>query len=415
MVDLYVKEFDMINPFVVASSPATQGADNVLRTSSIRPGAIVLRNFGHGAGGGSFIGPNRTAMFAGKMAVHSHAVGNQIKDQINNLEQYCEEIRIIKKKMDQDIKLWVSIGHYSDIVKGGDWESDWVRQSKELRTAGADALELHFNTPGVAVAKDRTFDYYGLVRHATELVKQSVPDVPVMVKLAMESCDVLTGMRAAVTAGADAVGPTARWKGFCFDLDWRTTQARPGSGYGGTQATPIVCYAVAEARSKGVTIPMYAGGGVFSYDQALRMIMVGSQCVQLGAVACSGGLGLSKKLMTDFERFMDQNGYRDMDSLCGEALKLFQMPSEVAAERQRRLGAAYRSSSVRQEKCVGCGCCRDVCWHKGIELNGKLAAKTDQCIGCGYCFQVCPTGALYVEQGPILASVFEEAYGEVSK
>ncbi len=29
MADLYVKELDMINPFVVASSPATQGAKNV--------------------------------------------------------------------------------------------------------------------------------------------------------------------------------------------------------------------------------------------------------------------------------------------------------------------------------------------------------------------------------------------------
>ena len=33
MADLYVKKFDMINPFVVASSPATQGALNVLKSA----------------------------------------------------------------------------------------------------------------------------------------------------------------------------------------------------------------------------------------------------------------------------------------------------------------------------------------------------------------------------------------------
>lgn len=407
MADLYVKEFDMINPFVVASSPATQGAGNVLKSAAMRPGAIVLRNFGHGAGGGSYIGPDSKAMYAGQMSIHSHAVGRQIPDSINTLEQYCEEVRTIKQKMDSDIKLWVSVGHYNDIKDGGDWEKSWVGQARELERAGADAIELHFNTPGVAVAKDRIFDYHQLLRHSIELMKAAVPNMPIMVKLAMESCDVLTSMRIAQAAGAAAAGPTARWKGFCFDLDWRTTQARPGAGYGGTQATPLVCYAIAEARTEGLTIPMYGGGGVFSYDQAARILMSGSQAVQLGALACSGGTGACKKAIADLSHFMDQNGYDTIDSLCGDALKLFHMDKELAASRQNRLGDAYQAAQV-SDKCIGCGRCVDVCWHEGIEMKGKAAVKTGKCIGCGYCFQVCPTEALYVEKEKILASAFEE-------
>ena len=100
MADLYVKKFDMINPFVVASSPATQGALNVLKSAKMRPGAIVLRNYGHGSGGGSFIGPDSKAMFGGEMAIHSHAVGRQIPDSVDTLEKYCEEVHKIKKEMD---------------------------------------------------------------------------------------------------------------------------------------------------------------------------------------------------------------------------------------------------------------------------------------------------------------------------
>ena len=103
MADLYVKKFDMINPFVVASSPATQGALNVLKSAKMRPGAIVLRNYGHGSGGGSFIGPDSKAMFGGEMAIHSHAVGRQIPDSVDTLEKYCEEVHKIKKEMDSDI------------------------------------------------------------------------------------------------------------------------------------------------------------------------------------------------------------------------------------------------------------------------------------------------------------------------
>ena len=63
MADMYVKELDMINPFVIASSPATQGAKNVIKTASVRPGAIVLRNFGHGMGGGSYWSQQQSHVF----------------------------------------------------------------------------------------------------------------------------------------------------------------------------------------------------------------------------------------------------------------------------------------------------------------------------------------------------------------
>ena len=54
MADMHVDCFDMINPFVIASSPATRGAENVIRSSSCHPGAVTMRNFGHGMGGGGF-------------------------------------------------------------------------------------------------------------------------------------------------------------------------------------------------------------------------------------------------------------------------------------------------------------------------------------------------------------------------
>lgn len=404
MADLHIEALDMINPFVIASSPATQGARNVLKSAACRPGAIVLRNFGHGTGGGSFIYPSADAMYKGEPAFHSHAVGTQLPDPVNSLEKYCEEVKTIKKQMDKDIKLWVSLGHYSDIVKGGDWEKEWKQQARELSNAGADAFELHFNTPGVAVAKDRQFNYYQLVASCTKMIRETVKDMPIMVKLAVEACDPLTSIRHAVANGATAVGPTARWKGFHFDLDWKQTQARPGAGYGGTQATPIVCYTVSEARSKGIDIPMYAGGGVFSYEQALRLVMAGSEMVQLGTLACSGGTMACANLMRKFESWMDDHGYADMKSLTGDALKLFSMDGEVAKNRQNRLGTAYKEAQVDGKKCIGCGRCKDVCWHEGIDLADRKAFKTDQCIGCGYCFQVCPTGALKIDQKGILAS-----------
>ncbi len=65
MADLRVKSLGLKNPFIVASSPATHGLKGVLKSAQGHPGAIVMRNFGHGAGGGSIILPAGANMLGG--------------------------------------------------------------------------------------------------------------------------------------------------------------------------------------------------------------------------------------------------------------------------------------------------------------------------------------------------------------
>ncbi len=408
MADMHIDCFDMINPFVIASSPATRGADNVIKSSRCRPGAVTMRNFGHGMGGGGYFYPDFESVRKGLPAFHSHAVGRQCPDKIASLDEYCEEVRRARKEMYPETKLWASVGHYHDIEKYPDWAERWKKEAREVVLAGADAVELHFNTPGVATASDRMYNYYQLVETCTKMIKASVPGVPVMVKLAIEDVDCLTSMRRAVDAGADAVGPTARWKAFYFDLDYKTTQARPGAGYGGTQANALVCFEIADARKRGIKVPMYAGGGVFSYDQALRYIMAGAEMVQFGALACSGGIRECERVMRECSEWMDREGYSSVKELRGAALELFNMSEEKAKKRQEALGEAYRTTDVDENKCIGCGRCEDVCWYKGIKIEGRKAHKTSSCIGCGYCFQVCPVKALSVDAPAILKKGFEE-------
>ena len=406
MVDLSVKSLGLQNPFVIAASPATHGAFAVLKSASSLPGAVTMRNFGHGAGDGSLVLPSTADLRTGKPALQSHALGANLKDPFASLDEYCTAVARVRSEMPQAVKLWVSIGHFRDLTTPGkDWRRDWVREAIEVERAGADALELHFNTPGVAVAGGRLFDFYRLITTVTKAIKQAV-HVPVVVKLPVESCDPLRAMEAALYGGADALGPTARWKGFVFDLNWRRSRATPGGGYGGSQALPIISYVVAEARLNGIELPMYAGGGVFSWEAAAKLIMAGSQCVQLGSFACCLGPRAVSKLIAGFAAWMDEAGYPDIDVLCGDALHLLTLPPDVAEARRERLASAHRAAQPDPERCIGCEQCEDMCWYNAITMRDGLAVKGDACVGCGYCFQVCPTGALAVSAGDILASVF---------
>ncbi|MGQ9553773.1 MAG: 4Fe-4S binding protein [Anaerolineae bacterium] len=410
MADLSVREFAISNPFIIAASPATHGAWAVLKSALALPGAVVMRNYRHGAGGGALMLPSAAELRAGRQAAHSHALGAQVPDPFSSLAKYCQAVSQVRREMPSQVKLWVSVGHFQDTVTPEvDWQKDWTTQARELERAGANALEVHFNTPGVAVAGNRVHDFYRLIYNTTRMIK-AVASIPVMVKLPVEACDPLRAMEAACHAGADAVGPTARWKGFVFDLDWRRSLAQPGGGYGGSQALPIICYTVAEARLNGLTLPMYAGGGVFDWVAAAKLIMAGSQGVQLGTLACCHGPRAVAELIAAFARWMDEAGYPDIPSLCGDALALFRIPQEVAAARRNRLGEAYRQAQVDAALCSGCGNCEDACWYDAISVQDGLAVKGDKCIGCGYCFQVCPTRALSLPQaGDIVAAAMPPA------
>ena len=406
MTDLRVKSLGLDNPFIIAASPATQGLPAVLKSASARPGAVTMRNFGHGAGGGSLVLPSTLDMRDGLDAIQIHALGRQVRDPFRSFQDYCAAITTARDQMPGEVKLWVSLGHHRSTAGSGISQREWVEQAQAIEAAGADAIELHLNTPGVAVAGDRLYDFYRVVYHSTRLIKSAV-GIPVMVKLPVECCDPLRAMEAAWHAGADAIGPTARWRALVIDLDWRRSAAGVG-GYGGTQALPIISWAVAEARVEGIDIPIYAGGGVFDAEAAAKLIMAGSDAVQFGSLACCLGPRAVRTVIDDFDRWLSQSRYDSLQDLTGDALNLMRLSPEAVAARRDRLAEAYQRGQVDQALCDGCGWCEDACWFQAIALEDGKAIKGRNCIGCGYCYQVCPTGALSVDAGGILAAALEE-------
>ena len=146
MADLRVKSLGLKNPFIVASSPATHGLKGVLKSAQGHPGAIVMRNFGHGAGGGSIILPAGANMLGGQACVQSHALGASLPDKYARFEDFVEDVARTRDQLDPTIRLWVSVGYLLDI--GHEWREKWVAEAIAFEKAGADAVNCISTPPG---------------------------------------------------------------------------------------------------------------------------------------------------------------------------------------------------------------------------------------------------------------------------
>ena len=132
MADLRVKELDLQNPFIIAASPATHGVKAVLKSSNALPGAVVMRNYGHGCGGGTFLSASAEDMYTGKPCFQNNALGKMTKDYFSSFEEYCEAVSYVRSQMPEKVKLWVSVGQYTDVARlGPDWEDNWAKQAKK--------------------------------------------------------------------------------------------------------------------------------------------------------------------------------------------------------------------------------------------------------------------------------------------
>ncbi len=52
---------------------------------------------------------------------------------------------------------------------------------------------------------------------------------------------------------------------------------------------------------------------------------------------------------------------------------------------------------INNERCVGCGCCSDVCSQGALELDDKAVVNEEYCVECGECIDMCPAMAINIE------------------
>ncbi len=379
------------NPFWLASAPPTDRQVNVERALRAGWGGVVWKTLGedgppivnvNGPRYGAWHGPDRRLMGFTNIEL--------ITDR--PLEINLQEIAIVKRNW-PDRAILVSLMVPCE-------EEAWRAILSRVEATGCDGVELNFGCPhgmserGMGSAVGQVPEYIEMVTRWCKVHTR----MPVIVKLTPNITDIRFPARAAKRGGGDAVSLINTVSSIIsVDLD----QMSPvplidgkgtHGGYCGPAVKPIALHMVAEIARDQETqgLPISAIGGITTWRDAAEFIAMGAGTVQVCTAAMTYGFRIIEELTTGLSDWMDANAYRGTDDFQGRA---------VGNVRDwQNLNLNYVAKAViDQNLCIQCGRCYIACEdtsHQAITASvagvRKFVVKDEECVGCNLCVEVCP-------------------------
>lgn len=389
------------NPFWLASAPPTDKEYNVRRAFEAGWGGVVWKTLGEaGPPIVNVNGPRYGAIFGADRRLLGLNNIELITDR--PLEVNLEEITRVKKDY-PDRAMVVSLMVPCE-------EGPWRDILRRVEDTGADGVELNFGCPhgmaerGMGSAVGQVPEYIQMV---TEWVKQ-YSDLPCIVKLTPNITNILNPAKAAMAGGADAVSLINTINSITsVNLD--TFVPEPSidgwgahGGYCGPAVKPIALNMVAEiARcSDTASLPISGIGGVTTWRDAVEFMALGAGNVQVCTAAMTYGFKVVQEMISGLSQFMDDKGIASVDEIVGRAVP--------KAKDWQDLNLNYvTKAEIDQDLCIKCGRCYASCEdtsHQAIDMSDDrvFSVKDDECVACNLCVNVCPVeGCITMRELPL--------------
>ncbi|MCX8507664.1 MAG: NAD-dependent dihydropyrimidine dehydrogenase subunit PreA [Rhodobacteraceae bacterium] len=380
------------NPFWLASAPPTDKKYNVERAYEAGWGGVVWKTLGsEGPPVVNVNGPRYGAIWGADRRLLGLNNIELITDR--PLQVNLQEIKEVKRKW-RDRALIISLMVPCD-------EQSWRDILARIEDTEADGVELNFGCPhgmaerGMGSAVGQVPDYIEMV---TRWVKQ-YSRMPCIVKLTPNITDVRKPAEAAKRGGADAVSlintinsiTSVNLDTFAPEpmIDGKGTHG----GYCGPAVKPIALNMVAEiARSEATRgLPISGIGGVTTWRDAAEFMALGAGNVQVCTAAMTYGFKVVQEMISGLSQYMDEKGMGSTADLVGRAV-----PNVTDWQ---FLNLNYVTKAViDQEACIKCGRCYAACEdtsHQAIAMSADrtFTVKEEECVACNLCVDVCPVEA----------------------
>ena len=304
-------------------------------------------------------------------------------------------------------------------------EQAWKDILLRVMDTGADGIELNFGCPhgmaerGMGSAVGQVPEYIEMV---TRWCKENY-DKPVIVKLTPNITDIRNPARAAKAGGADAVSLINTINSIVsVDLDAMAPNPIIGDkgthgGYCGPAVKPIALNMVAEIARDPQThgLPISAIGGVTTWRDAAEFMAMGAGNVQVCTAAMTYGFRVVEEMISGLSQWMDEKGHTSTADFIGMAVP------NVTDWQYLNLNYIAKAK-IDEDACIKCGRCYAACEdtsHQAIAMSEDrvFSVKDEECVACNLCVNVCPVeGCITMEPmdvgtvDPRTDKVVEEEY-----
>ncbi len=289
-------------PIVVSSTPLSESIDNVCRMEESGASAIVL-----------------TSLFEEQLELESKALDEDLsrgtesfaesldylpdlRDYRMTQEVYLEHLRRAKASVKIPI-----LGSLNGATNGG-----WVRFSKEMEQAGADALEL--NTYALATDRAQTSDELeSQLLKLVESVCQAVK-IPVAVKLSQSFTALPNLVGKMEEAGARGVVLFNRF--YQPDYDIESLEVRPTLHFS-TPSELLPRLHWSAILYGHLNIDLAISGGVHSAEDVLKGIMAGAGVTMMASALHIHGIEHIGRVLADVRYWLEKREYTSLWEMRG--------------------------------------------------------------------------------------------------
>ena len=317
------------NPFFVASGPTTMSIDQIKRINETGWGGASLKLT-------IFPTPyiNRKPRYGYYNKEGYLAFTAEKRLTMDQLLSLIEQAR----KEAPDLVL------FSNITYTGEDYEGWGKMAKQCEDAGVHINEINVGCPNMSFNVEMSGNDKGgpktgasqgkdvnAVKNIVKAVKEAT-SIPVFVKFSPEGGMMRYSAKAALDAGADAVGSNANRLAIAtLDLDnpeLSTNNLQKDLGLScmsGTWALPLGKRDAYEIRRMvGPDVVITGTGGVTTWRDAVEMAMCGADLIGICTATLTHGFGFMPEFIHGVKEYMKEKGYknfRDMRDLAVKAIK----------------------------------------------------------------------------------------------
>jgi dihydroorotate dehydrogenase (fumarate) len=304
------------NPLVPSASPLSRNIDTALRLEDAGAGALVMYSL--------FEEELRAEeAMLDRFLLHS-SIGHGEADGFlpehggfrNSLDHYLAHLHLLKRRL--EIPVIASLNGVS--------LSGWVELGRELQQAGADALELNVYHVAAEMLESGDAVEERYISLLTEL--RQVVGIPIIMKLGPFFSSLPHFVRQLELAGANGVALFNRFYQPDIDLEKLYVVDRLHLSTPEEALLRIRWISILHGRTR---LTLAATGGVYSHEEALKLLLVGADVVHMASSLLEHGPARLTQILHDMERWLVEREYHSVAQIKGSmSQKNLSDPSAMA-------------------------------------------------------------------------------------